>query len=471
MLEQMWKIIKALMIGQTGNKFSVRTVFHKSVRGASHIASEKPCQDYSISYDECGITIAVVCDGHGGNTYFRSDIGAKFAAEITLDMLRGFAQSIPPEMFFNKEFSITAKPKRNPFIDSDGKSVRFEDLNETQQRYALQAKAYIKSEELCKEQQVCIEELLNNIYTEWCHQIHADEKAHPFNKREKEVLHGLGVEKAYGCTLMAFLKTKDYWLSFHIGDGTILSCDKQLSWEKIVPEDCTCFLNYTTSLCDNNPLPEFRYAFNGTGSFPIAVMLCSDGVDGSLRTIENLQDFYEQIIGLFLDGDNIKEELTSYLPTLSENGNKDDISIAGYIDLESMEPDSLRRIIELKRKTRAVQNEYRSRKSEISSISDRIDNLKIKYERLKDLRFDKQSELDELKQGIARREEELAEITKSVSSIKEEIDNLRIVLKDKNKEFEDWKFTIKNEMAETEIELKSVNDDNDISASPEYINW
>ena len=449
----------------------MRTIFNKSVKGASHIASEKPCQDYSISYDECGITIAVVCDGHGGNTYFRSDVGAKLAAEITLDQLRGFAQSIPSEMFLNKEFSITAKPMRNPFIDSDGKRVRFEDLNETQQRYALQAKAYIKSEELCKEQQVCIEELLNNIYTEWCHQIRTDEKAHPFNKREREVLHGLGVEKAYGCTLLAFMKTKDYWLSFHIGDGTILSCDKQISWEKIVPEDCTCFLNYTTSLCDNNPLPEFRYAFNGTGSFPIAVMLCSDGVDGSLRTIENLQDFYEQIIGLFLDGDNIENELGSYFPTLSETGNKDDISIAGYIDLESMELGGLRRIIELKRKTREVQNEYRSRKSEISTISDRIDNLKIKYERLKDLRFDKQTELDELKQGIARREEELADITKSVSSIKEEIDNLRIVLKDKNKEFEDWKFTIKNEMAETEIELKSVNDDNDISASSEYINW
>ena len=62
------------------------TIFHKSVRGANHIASQKPCQDYSISYEECGMTIAVVCDGHGGSTYFRSDTGAKLAAEITLDL-------------------------------------------------------------------------------------------------------------------------------------------------------------------------------------------------------------------------------------------------------------------------------------------------------------------------------------------------------------------------------------------------
>ena len=204
----------------------MRTIFNKSVKGASHIASNKPCQDYSISYDECGVTIAVVCDGHGGNTYFRSDKGAKIAAEITLDLLRGFAQNIPSKEFSNKEFSITAKPKHNPFIDSDGKRARFEDLNETQQRYALQAKAYFKSEELYKEQQLLIEELFRNIYTEWYRQIKIDENAHPFNKKEKEILQGLGVEKAYGCTLLAFLKTKDYWLSFHIGDGTILSCNR-----------------------------------------------------------------------------------------------------------------------------------------------------------------------------------------------------------------------------------------------------
>ena len=447
------------------------TIFHKSVRGASHIASQKPCQDYSISYEECGTTIAVVCDGHGGSTYFRSNTGAKLAAEITLDQLRGFARTIPAEIFSNKEFSITAKPKRNPFIDSDGNRVKFEDLNETQQRYALQAKAYIKSEELCKEQQGYIEELLCSIYNEWQHQIHKDEKVHPFSKKEKEILHGHGIEKAYGCTLLAFLKTDYYWLSFHIGDGTILACDNQLAWDKIVPEDCSCFLNYTTSLCDNNPLPEFRYSFNGTGNFPISVMLCSDGVDGSLRTIENLQDFYEQIIGLFLDGDNIEEELASYLPTLSETGNRDDISIAGYIDLETVDVESIRKIIELKKKTREVQNEYRSRKAEISTINEKIDTLKIKYERLKDLRFEKQTEIDELKQSLSRQETDLADVEKSVSTIKEEIENLRTILKDKNKEFEDWKFTIKNEMAETEAELNKENNNDDNSCSFEYINW
>lgn len=46
-------------------------VFNKSIRGASHLANGKPCQDYSISFSENGVQILVVCDGHGGETYFR----------------------------------------------------------------------------------------------------------------------------------------------------------------------------------------------------------------------------------------------------------------------------------------------------------------------------------------------------------------------------------------------------------------
>lgn len=38
-------------------------------------------------------------------------------------------------------------------------------------------------------------------------------------------------------------------------------------------------MNVTTSLCDVDPVNEFRYAFNGTGQFPMAFALGSDGID------------------------------------------------------------------------------------------------------------------------------------------------------------------------------------------------
>lgn len=448
----------------------MKSIFNKSVKGASHIVSGKQCQDYSISYEENGITIVVVCDGHGGSTYFRSDIGSRLAAEITLDQLKGFANCIPSDIFVKKEFAITAKPKRNPFIDSDGKRVRYEDLSEDQQKYARQAQSYIEAEGQCKEQQACIEGLLSNVYEEWKRQIRSDEKANPLSKKEKSILDGQGIEKAYGCTLLAFLKTPTYWLSFHIGDGKILVCDSTLSWTLPVPEDCSCFLNYTTSLCDSSPLGEFRYAFNGNGNNPLAVMLCSDGVDGSLRSEDNLQDFYEQIIGLFLDGDDVEEELSSYLPTLSENGNRDDISISGYVDLSNIDVENLRRNMEIKKKNREIKSNYKARKLEIEAIKEKIDNLKIKYESQKDLRFEKQTELESIRHNIEAKENELAKIEITVLSTKKEIENLENTLVAKNKDFEEWKFIIKNEMADSEAELtNSIKEEEESSRN--YTNW
>lgn len=449
----------------------MKSIFNKSVKGASHIASGKPCQDYSISYEENGTIVVVVCDGHGGNTYFRSDIGAKLAAEITLNNLRGFASCIQSETFLGKEFALTAKPKRNPFIDSEGKLVRYNDLNEDQQRYARQAQAYIEAEGQNKEQQGYIEELLSNIYEEWKKEIRQDEKTNPFSIKEIKFLDGQGIEKAYGCTLLAFLKTPEYWLSFHIGDGKILVCDRTLSWTMPVPEDCSCFLNYTTSLCDNSPLGEFRYAFNGNAGkdMPFAIMLCSDGVDGSLRTDDNLQDFYEQIIGLVIDNDDVEEELGSYLPTLSENGNRDDISIAGYVDLTSVNIEEIKKHLEINKKNREIKSDYKARKFEIEAIKEKIDNLKTKYERQKDLRFEKQTELDEIRNGIETKEKELEKIKKSVASVKSEIEELENSLLIKSKEFEDWKFTIKNEMADSESELTNKNGED--YSSINYTNW
>ena len=69
--------------------------FHKSVIGASHTRSGKPCQDFSVSYSDDNVTILVVCDGHGGSTYCRSEKGASIAANVCKDQLLKFAELTP----------------------------------------------------------------------------------------------------------------------------------------------------------------------------------------------------------------------------------------------------------------------------------------------------------------------------------------------------------------------------------------
>ena len=51
------------------------------------------------------MSIAIVCDGHGGDRYFRSDIGAKYAAEVTLEALRQFVASIDQSLFEEKPYT------------------------------------------------------------------------------------------------------------------------------------------------------------------------------------------------------------------------------------------------------------------------------------------------------------------------------------------------------------------------------
>ena len=80
--------------------------FNFSCQGESHKASNKPCQDFSYSaVIDNGMSIAIVCDGHGGDRYFRSDIGARFATEVILEVVRQFLLSIDQSLFMGKPYT------------------------------------------------------------------------------------------------------------------------------------------------------------------------------------------------------------------------------------------------------------------------------------------------------------------------------------------------------------------------------
>ncbi len=94
---------------------------------------------------------------------------------------------------------------------------------------------------------------------------------------EKEKIGSKRIEKAYGTTLMAAVRTWIIGLLFHIGDGKVYACDDLMQMDG-TPWDCNCFMNTTTSLCGDFPANDLD-AFDGTGNFPIAFALGSDGID------------------------------------------------------------------------------------------------------------------------------------------------------------------------------------------------
>lgn len=328
--------------------------FAVSQMGASHIVKGLPCQDYSLSYEspEKDIQMIVVCDGHGSAAHCRSDVGAKFAAESAKKMLLRFAtEPKSVSVFGGKCGSGTS---RTEFEDSLWEFQKDEsDLTEIERLRQEQSAEY--QEQIADHPKIedVIRKFCTFISDDWKNSIQEHLKENPFSEREKGLLGDRPPEKAYGTTLMAFLRTPSYWLALHIGDGRILYIDhdKNGEWKPLVPWDMNCFQNQTTSLCASNAVDCFRYAFGKSGddkSSPVVVFGCSDGIEDSFGDYEvcpdYLHDFYFKLLKMLQeDGvDSSVEKMREGFTKLSERGSKDDMSLAGFVDLDAV-PDLLKK--------------------------------------------------------------------------------------------------------------------------------
>jgi hypothetical protein len=290
-------------------------------QGESHKATDKVCQDYSYSHiDESGLAIAVVCDGHGGKHYFRSDVGARYATEIIVGNVKEFVANIDETLLVGQPFTQQA-------------TVQTE----------------IDRQDFRKEKPIdkAFRQLFASIIGQWQQRIERHAAEHPLTEKEitqveeqyrKEFLSRYKLEKIYGCTLMAFVGTPKYWFAFHLGDGKMISFDEEAQWKEPVLWDDRCFLNKTTSICDADALNEFRYTYQGDGGFPIAVFLGSDGMDDSFGEETNLVNFYVKVAkSLVTDGyEATFADIKETLPVLSKRGSQDDMSIACVYDEEAL---------------------------------------------------------------------------------------------------------------------------------------
>lgn len=268
------------------------------------------------------MTIAIVCDGHGGDRYFRSDIGAKFAAEVTNETVRQFVSSVNQSLFEGKPYTA-------------------------EEAIALDEPS---SEEPIKKQKpidIAFRQLFSSIIFQWNNKIveHAAqtpislwETEHVDSKYLDDLKQGIRLEKIYGCTLMVYVQMQTYWFAFHLGDGKCISFQQEPLWMEPIPWDGRCFLNKTTSICDSGAINEFRYCYQGDGHFPMAVFLGSDGLDDSFGEIENLANFYIQVVKMLVkEGrDETIRSIEKELPQLSTIGSKDDMSVAFVYDMDAL---------------------------------------------------------------------------------------------------------------------------------------
>ena len=267
--------------------------FHMSETGARHLWNKKVCQDSSASFsDEYG-TVAVVSDGHGCREALRSQIGSAMACEAAVKNIRLLLKNISSEEFL-----------KNP-------------------------------EEVLTQLEV-------SIINDWNEAVRTHYEANPFTDSELSdiseqirYIYSMGecIENAYGATLIASAAAEDFWFAVQIGDGKCVAVDSEGICSQPVPWDDKCFLNITTSLCDEDAIHDFRHYYSET--IPTAVLVGTDGIDTSFTDNEALYAFYQKILYGFSisDAEDAYCELKEYLPRLSKQGSGDDVSIAAWMDM------------------------------------------------------------------------------------------------------------------------------------------
>ena len=270
--------------------------FHVTVQGASHKKVDKECQDSSRSIDNERYSLAIVCDGHGGDDYVRSAVGSACACDAAEQNIRFFLENVNVDELKNHSATL-------------------------------------------------LKQLEASIITDWNKLIHAHYDGHPFLESEISVMSDRAknkylqekhIESAYGTTLIAVAVTADYWFGIQIGDGKCVAVSRNGDFTQPIPWNDKCFLNVTTSICGFEALADFREYYSDTP--PAAVFIGSDGIDDCFINDQQLYVLYNTVMYLFSsqEFDATVSELNDYLPRLSAKGSGDDMSIAAVIHVNDI---------------------------------------------------------------------------------------------------------------------------------------
>lgn len=298
--------------------------FHETVRGHHHVMNEIPCEDSSASFSaESGrYHIAVVADGHGAKSCFRSDYGAKAATDVALECLQQFAEAILvsekiEDKFYKDLFS-------NPHY-----------------------------------RQMTIRRLTDTIIAGWHDRVLDNYENNPPSRKKmgediEECEEDRDVVRVYGCTLIAALQLPKCLLLLHQGDGRCDVFYVDGSVNQPIPWDSRCEDTVTTSLCDEDVAESFRSCIINLVEKPVmACYLGCDGVEDAYRdTYEELGGSHVLMGGVHTFYKDItcqlaameRDEFEKYLKIMlskfsaegrfSRSGSGDDVSVAGIVDVD-----------------------------------------------------------------------------------------------------------------------------------------
>lgn len=260
-------------------------IISQSVDGPSHVRLGLPNQD-CVRERQNKVTIVAVSDGHGSAKCFRSDIGARFAAESALDVIE-------------REWS--------------GSSIADESGTVTKE-----------------------------IAQDWRRKVDEHLEKSPFTQQERDSLashHGQGafsqIEKhppiAYGATLITVAISADHILFLQLGDGDILAVDESGEVRRPVCSDNRLFANETTSLSCETAWKDFRTCcqFVPRG-LPALILLSTDGYSNSFKDEASFLKAGSDFLALLRSEGGIEEVEKSLKEWLSDSSQMsgDDVTLS-----------------------------------------------------------------------------------------------------------------------------------------------
>ena len=450
---------------------NIRT-FHAVAMGESHKAKNIPCQDAAGSYEDSnsGIYIASISDGHGNSRHFMSEFGSKILIDITLKTIKKFITNDACKI-------LSVEYAASEVLGGDDINVAQQQLNGRKN----------------EEQNKIIVNLISSIISQWNEEIEKDWKQKTLSKvilEEKKVpddaiddyLNGVNIEQAYGCTLILFARTKEFWLAFQIGDGVCIAFLENAEVFYPIPADERFTGSKTASICNYDALDNFRYSYGNTQT-PVAVFVGSDGLDGVFGTVDEvslplLENWYENVVKMFskYGFENTINEIHRSLPILTAKGiTKDDMSLSGIIDidkLQTLNPFFLKKdIIKI---TNDIEIKEKECQEIISKIEDKKKDLKEKIcengslskkiEELKDHLNKTETEIFNLEQSKKTILNEIDEKQTQIKTIESIISNINESIKNSEssiKQIYDVKQKLKNQLDKLNFEYSNVNGSND----------
>jgi uncharacterized protein YegL len=267
-------------------------VFSDHAQGSSHIAKNLPCQDYSLSTSGESGALAIVADGHGSQSHFRSAFGSEFASEAAAAVLAPYLQADVAELYQS-----------------------LQDDAELQLRHL---EALIK------------EEWDKRVAAHLAEVPFTETELEPFTETEQQQYRSEAASKAYGTTLLAAFASvlpggQEFWFCLRIGDGDCLISNSDGIYRRPVPQGAGKMGQYTDSLCSSTAAAKFKHYY-GT-ELPAGIFVFSDGVDDSFKA--NTLSLPETLIKI---SNLVPEEgFKEILGRISATGSGDDVAVAGIL--------------------------------------------------------------------------------------------------------------------------------------------